>query len=103
LNFLTNELTRPNGFFDDLFFGIGIAIPSGDIITAQRENISVDLLPKRGVIASNTTFASESGFVTGPEDGRFVIPFDGTFMIGLGVVDVDDENFASGVFLDNIT
>lgn len=63
----------------------------------------MDLLPKRGVIASNTMFASESGFVTGPEDGRFVIPFDGTFMIGLGVVDVDDENFASGVLLDNIT
>ncbi len=32
-----------------------------------------------------------------------VIPFDGTFIIGLGVVDVDDANFDSALLLDNIT
>jgi hypothetical protein len=32
-----------------------------------------------------------------------VIPFDGTFIIGLGVVDVDDADFDSAVLLDNIT
>ena len=102
-NFLTNELTRPDSFADDLFFGIGIAIPTGQILSAQRENISIDLLPKRGIIPSNTPFVNESGFVRGPEDAPFVIPFDGTFIIGLGVVDVDDADFDSAVLLDNIT
>jgi hypothetical protein len=100
-NFLTNELTRPRGFFNDFFFGIGF-VSKGIVVSAQRENISDDLL-RRGAFRSSTPFHDESRFRKAPETAPFIVPATGTYTIALGVVNAKDKKFDSGVLLDNIT
>lgn len=88
-NFLTNEST-PAGLYNDFAF-ISV-FPLGGTSTLADTNSSSFLQ------GSNTRFNNETGFNT----FSYQLPANGTYTVGLGVVDVSDRILNSGLLVDNV-
>jgi|GEM_PF-1494288 len=89
-NFLTNEAV-PNTLYNDFSF-ISI-LPLGGTSTLADTNSRFPLL------GNNTNFNRETGFNT----FSYVLPADGPYTVGLGVVDVGDRVVNSGLLVDNVS
>ncbi|GAB1541260.1 hypothetical protein NUACC21_39310 [Scytonema sp. NUACC21] len=84
-NFLTNEKAQVFPFNDFAFVSINALSELADT-----------RLPST-VISSTTQFFEETGFQT----FSFTIPTTGTYILGIGVVDVGDSTIESGLLIDN--
>jgi hypothetical protein len=87
-NFLTND-TQDYGFVLLTPTNTLNSITYGDLSLLNNSNTLVN---------SNTVFDQETGF----QSFSYTFSSDGTFLLGLGVVDVGDTDFSSGVLVDNI-
>ncbi|ASC74339.1 putative peptidase S8 [Halomicronema hongdechloris C2206] len=84
-NFLTNELT-PSSFNDFGFFTISDAF-SGELADTQADFVSF----------GGSGFSNQTGYGT----FNYIFAQDGTYDIGLGVVDEGDSSVNSGLLVDN--
>ena len=84
-NFLTNEFTPESLFNDFSFVSLGLLSELAD----TRFPI---------FLGSPTPFNEETGFRT----FSFTIPTTGTYVLGLGVTDVEDTTVDSGLLVDNV-
>jgi hypothetical protein len=87
-NFLTDEFTPT--FFNDFSF-VAITPVAGAIELADTNSSFVSAL--------GTGFFEQTGY----QSFSFTIPTSGTYVLGLGVVDVSDTVVDSGLLVDNVT
>jgi hypothetical protein len=83
-NFLTNEVGTE-------------AVPDFAFVVINGLKILADALSAT-LVLSSTPFAGETGFQT----FSFTIPSTGSYVLGVGVVDVNDPFIASGLLVDNV-
>ncbi len=89
-NFLTDENEDEEPINDFAFFTFGTIAGSTSTLLADR--FDADLI-------SPTSFFDETGFLT---TSAITIPTTGIFVLGFGVVDVDDDAVNSGLLIDNV-
>jgi hypothetical protein len=87
-NFLTDEVEEGDDVPDFAF--VSIVSNFSEILA---DAVSSTFVP------SNTPFYDETGFST----FQYTFPTSGTFTLGFGVMDEDDEVVDSGLLLDNVT
>ncbi|WP_233501841.1 PEP-CTERM sorting domain-containing protein [Acaryochloris thomasi] len=86
-NFLTNEST-PSSFNDFAFISL---FPDGNSTLADTNS-------RFPLLGNNVSFNSETGF----NAFSFILPADGDYTLGLGVVDVGDTVVDSALLVDNL-
>ncbi|MEH1935564.1 MAG: hypothetical protein V7L14_18065 [Nostoc sp.] len=92
-NFLTNEVLSPINFSDFSF--VSISSSSDSSINSLLELADVSNATST---TSLTEFFKETGFQT----FSFKLPTTGTYTLGIGVVNVGDTAFDSGLLIDNV-
>ncbi|MGQ4647367.1 two-partner secretion domain-containing protein [Lyngbya aestuarii] len=86
-NFFTNETVRSPNEINDFTW---LTLSNSSEVT--RTEISLDSSASAG-------FAYESGF----QNYAITLPISGTYILGMGVVDVNDNQYNSGFLVDNIS
>ncbi len=89
-NFLTNDSFNPD-------YAFVILSPENDLNSLTFNDLT-RLNSSNGVISSSSVFSDETGYLS----FSISIPTDGTYLLGVGVVDVGDVLGDSGVLVDNV-
>jgi len=95
-NFLTNEIPAPDEINDFAF--VALTGPDGELVFLAELADTQDPL-----VASDTSFVDETGFATFVSSDVAPITVPGDFLLTIGVMDVDDDVFDSGLLVDNVT
>ena len=95
-NFLTDEIPAPGAVNDFAF--VALTGPNGNLVFLAELADTQEPLT-----ASDTSFVDETGFASFASSDVAPITTPGTYQLAIGVVDVDDTVFDSGLLVDNVT
>jgi len=94
LSFNWNYLTSDGYNYDYSF----VSLTSSNLLLLEKlAGNDPSALPPP-LVASNTVFQNETGF----KMFSFILPKTGTYTLGIGVTGVADENFDSGLIIDDV-